>query len=514
VPKVACEACGSSDAVEVYEDHTHCYSCGVQNWGASTVPTKTRKLEMDGFVSDLKDRRISKETCEKFGIRVEVGRDGHVAKHYYPYVNTKTGEVVATKKRSCATKDFFWTGDRQDIGLFGQQTCSGSGKYITVTEGELDAAAVSEMFENKWDVVSLPDGAQSARKALQGQLEWLEGYDHVVLCFDQDRAGQEAVDQVKDLFSPNKVKIVELPRKDAGEMLEHREIRKFTRAWWEARSYQPDGIVMVNETWDEVLKYRDTPSVSYPWAGLNDILQGMRTREVVVWAADTGIGKSQTMREIQSHILDVTEDRVGVLMLEESVAKTTLGWMSFHAGRPLHRELNRIPDEELRRYWEQTTSENRLVLLDHNGWNNDFDILKARIRYMAKALDCRWVILDHLHYALSSVQGATGDWAGIDELMTQLVSLALECDIGIHLVCHTSGERNLRGSKGIEKLGDAVIFLERDKHNEDPQIANCTRVVVDKNRWAGDIGTAAWLQYSVDTGRMTETQNPEDLGEF
>jgi twinkle protein len=156
------------------------------------------------------------------------------------------------------------------------------------------------------------------------------------------------------------------------------------------------------------------------------------------------------------------------------------------------------------------------VLLDHNGWNNDFDVLKARVRYMAKALDCRWIVLDHLHYALSSVQGASGDWAGIDELVTQIVSLALECDIGIHLVCHTSGDRNLRGSKGISKLADAVIFLERDKHNPDPIVANTTKVVVDKNRWAGDVGTAAYLAYNPLTGRMTETSEPleDDNGDF
>lgn len=470
-----------------------------------------------GQVAALSDRRISKETCAKFGVTVDYGPDGKIAHHWYPYYNTKTGEVCATKKRTVAGKQFSWTGDRTDMGLFGQKACRGNGKYITIVEGECDALAVSEMFDRKWDVVSVPDGAGSARRALQGQLEWLEAYDNIVLCFDADTAGQEGVDDVKDLFSPGKLRIVHLPMKDAGAMLASGKVRDFTKAWWDAKSYQPDGVVMVADTWDSVLKYRDTPSVSYPWQGLNDILQGMRSAEVVVWAADTGIGKSQTMREIQDHILKVTDDRVGALMLEESVAKTTLGWMSFHAGRPLHKELNSIPDEELKRYWDATTEENRLVLLDHNGWNNDFDILKARVRYMAKALDCRWVVLDHLHYALSSVQGATGDWAGIDELMTEIVGLALECDIGIHLVCHTSGDRVLRGSKGISKLADAVIFLERDKHAEDPMLANCTRVVVDKNRWAGDIGTACWLQYDKFTGRMTETADPtvnDPEGEF
>ena len=73
-----------------------------------------------------------------------------------------------------------------------------------------------------------------------------------------------------------------------------------------------------------------------------------------------------------------------------------------------------------------------------------------------------------------------------------------------------------QGHKGISKLADAVIFLERDKHNPDPIVANTTKVVVDKNRWAGDVGTAAYLAYNPLTGRMTETSEPleDDNGDF
>jgi twinkle protein len=198
-------------------------------------------------------------------------------------------------------------------------------------------------------------------------------------------------------------------------------------------------------------------------------------------------------------------------MLEESIAKSMLGWMSFHAGRPLHKELNKIPDEELRTYWEKASEGDRFVLLEHKGWGSDIEKLKSRIRYMSKALGCRTIILDHLHIALSSVAGASGDWSGIDELVTQLTVLAQECDVCLHLVSHVSEGRSLRGSKGISKLADAVIFLERDKHHEDPDVANTTSVIVDKNRFAGEIGTACYLKYDMNTGRMTECAKPEEM---
>jgi twinkle protein len=429
--------------------------------------------------------------------------------HWYPYYNVDTKELQASKKRICATKDFPWTGDQEGLGLFGQQTCSGRGKYLTITEGECDALAVSEMFDNKWDVVSLRNGAGNAAADLKAQLEFIEGYDNIVLCFDNDPAGQKALESVRDLFTPNKLKICELPLKDAGAMLQEGKIRDFTKHWWDAKSYTPAGVVTIADTWDAVRAYKDTPSVSYPWSGLNHLLMGQRTKEINIWAADTGVGKSQAMREIQNHLIETTDARVGCLMLEESVAKSALGWMSFKAGRRLHKELETIGEDEYRKYWEMASLGNRLILLDHRGWQNNLDTLKARIRHMVHSMGCRYIVLDHLHYVLSSISGATGDWSGIDELLTDLSSLVNELDICMHLVSHTSEGRNLRGSKGISKLADAVIYLERDKHAEDPILKNTTTVVVDKNRWCGDTGIACYLYYDPMTGRMTECGKPD-----
>jgi predicted ATP-dependent serine protease len=91
------------------------------------------------------------------------------------------------------------------------------------------------------------------------------------------------------------------------------------------------------------------------------------------------------------------------------------------------------------------------------------------------------------------------------------VGLVQDVDVGLHLVSHVSEGRSLRGSKGIEKLADAVVYLERDKHTEDPMWENVTTVVVDKNRFAGDTGVACYLKYNPETGRMAEIPKPVSL---
>lgn len=522
----SCPSCGSKDNVSVWDDGYRCETpgCGYCGRGApggepsGFTPAPPTPREVTGVIAAIPERRISEATCKAFGVTVDYASDGNINNMYFPIPDLDTGEFVATKKKLPTApgekKDFRWSGDRSNAGLFGEQVCRGKGKFITITEGEIDALSVYEMFGGKCDVVSLRDGASSAKRDIQTRLEYLEKYDTVVLSFDQDSAGQKALEEVRDLFSPGKVRIVRSNLKDANEHLVERQAKDYVSAWWDAKPYRPDGIISISETWEDVLKYKNTPSTPYPWDGLNDLLLGQRTKEIVVWAAETGVGKSQTMRELIAHCLKTTDENVGALMLEESIAKTTLGWMSFVAGRPLHKELNTVPEAELKKYWDQVSHDGRLFLLDHRGWRNDIDTLKSRVRYMAISLGCKKIVLDHLHIALSSVSGATGDWSGIDELVTDLEALAIELDICLHLVSHVSEGRSLRGSKGISKIVDAVVFLERDKHHEDPEIRNTTRVVVDKNRFAGDTGTACWLRYDPMTGRMLETSAPEAASEY
>jgi twinkle protein len=482
---------------------------------------KAKPLQMFGTVAAIPNRRISKETCMRFGVTVEYGSTGEIEKHYYPFYDVNTGEVCAAKIREVKTKNFFSNGDPKTAGFFGQQQCT-TNKFITITEGELDALAVYEMFNKQYDVVSLRAGASSAAKEIKEQLEWLESYDQVVLCFDNDKAGDAALEQVKDLFSPNKLKIVKLPLKDASDMLMANRVKDFTQAWWNAKVYRPDGIVAGTDTWDTLVQKRQVKSIPYPWNGLNEITRGHRPYELVTITSGSGMGKSQFIREIEYDLLRRCEGNIGVLALEEDLARTSLGIMSVAANRPLHLEED-TPVDELRPFWEATLGTGRYYLFDHWG-STSADNLLARVRYMAKALDCRYVVLDHLSIVVSS-QESGDERKAIDEIMTRLRTLVAETGICLFLVSHlrrSQGKAHedgaqislgeLRGSQAIAQLSDIVIGMERDQQNENEDVRNTTTVRVLKNRYTGETGPACWLQYEKQTGRLQEVANP-NVGE-
>ena len=534
-----CPSCESSDALARYSDGSgHCFSagCGFHEHGegedearadSSSYPSflNRRKMEMTGVVADIPDRRISQATCKKFGVTVEYDEQGEISKHHYPYYSLAMGaggnEIVGKKIRTVGTKAFFATGEMASgsVGFFGQNTCRGNGKYLTITEGELDALAVSEIFSRKWDVVSLRAGAAAAEKEIKEQLDWLENYDQIVLCFDNDKAGRVAVDSVKDLFSPEKLRICSLPLKDASEMLQANRIEDFNTAWWAAKLYRPDGIVPGSETWERITDRMKVKAIPYPWKGLNYSTKGFRPRELVVITSGSGMGKSQIVRELEHYLLKATEDNIGVLALEEDISRTALGIMSIAADCPLHLQEDLDP-ETVNPFWDETLGTGRYYLFDHWGSTSEAN-LTSRIRYMAKALDCKWIILDHLSIVVSS-QENDNERKAIDAIMTKLGTLVQELGIGLFLVSHlrrtTGGKAHedggrislseLRGSGGIGHVSNVVIGLERNQQDDDTDKRNTMLLRVLKNRYSGLTGPACHLKYDTSSGRLAECAAP------
>jgi twinkle protein len=474
---------------------------------------------MTGVIAAIPDRRINQATCQRYGVTVEYGKDGVISKHHYPYYDKDTGIATGTKVRITENKAFYATGVFDNAGLFGQQAFKGGGKYITITEGEADAMAVNEMFDGKWPAVSIRSGAAGAAKDIKANLEWLESFENVVICFDNDKAGQEAARAVLDLFTPNKAKNVTLPMKDAGDMLVSRKVADFVKEWWNAKSYRPDGIVAGSDTWDYIIEQQNVRSIPYPWSCLNEYTYGFREKELVTITSGSGMGKSQIVRELEHYLIGATTDNIGILALEEDIPKTALGIMSIEANKQLHLDKT-VSQEEKRGYWERTMGSGRIFMFDHWGSTSE-DNLLGRIRYMAKGLDCKWIILDHLSIVVSD-QDNGDERKAIDSIMTNLRKLVQETGVGLFLVSHLrrpSGGKahedggkislgELRGSASIAQLSDIVIGLERDQQHTDPHTRNTTCVRVLKNRFVGLTGPACYLYYDKESGRMIETSCP------
>jgi twinkle protein len=288
--------------------------------------------------------------------------------------------------------------------------------------------------------------------------------------------------------------------------------------WWRAEQFVPDGIVSGASLWDEVSRPLPPADCDYPWQGLNEITYGIRFGELVTVTAGSGLGKSQVLREIVWHLIQKTKDNIGLMFLEESVRKTALSLMSLAANAPLHLPDASISEEERKSCFDATLGTGRLYLFDHFG-STSVDNIVNRVRYMAKGMECKYIMLDHVSIIVSA-QESGDERKAIDEIMTKLRMLVQETNIALIIVSHlkrpsdkgheegaVTSLAQLRGSGSIAQLSDMVIGLERNGQAEDMRVRNTTKVRVLKSRHSGQTGPACNLLYNRETGRMFEIED-------
>jgi len=508
-----CSNCGSSDANSLYTDgHYYCFSCQTYT-PAEGINLKSQSqrimtnVNFKGEPEALRKRNLSEETMRKFRIY----RDGNTLR--FPYF---TGDgILAGFKVKTKQKDFSYEGVSTDT-LFGQHIFPTSGRRIVVTEGELDAASCYQVMAG-WPMVSLPHGAQSAKKDLQKQLPLFQGYDEIVLFFDGDEPGRKAAEEAAGVLPAGKVKIARMEAyKDPSEALQADDTEAIRRAIWDAKPYRPDGIIDGKNLLELVTTPQKPYDHEYPFQGLNKKLHGIRYGELTTFTSGTGSGKTSIMRYLAADLLNKGE-HVGILELEASNRRTALGLMSTAVGKNLN--LGEYDKQELEEYFHNSIANWNLYLFDGFG-SFDPQLIYNRIEYLASGLECRIIFLDHLSILLSGLDG--DERRMIDTTMTKLRSLVERTGIALFLVSHlrrsTNDSRNheeggrinlsqLRGSHSIAQISDNLIGLERNQQSEDGRSPTTIRIL--KNRYSGETGTAGELTYDINTCRFTENEATE-----
>ena len=534
--KQACIKCDSSDGMEVYPKgdgycfvcHTHFHPDQVENNTSDVREPKLKESYAPAFPrtvlsAAVPSRGLDKQTLEYYGVGVVHSEsNGEVESLSFPVY--REGELKGYKTKSLATKQYTASGSTKSPDLFGSWKCREGGKLLIITEGEEDCMSVHQLLlqaGKEYNVVSLPNGANSS--AVRKNLNWIESYETVILNLDNDEVGTEAARDIGDTLSPGKVKIMTMPVKDANDfLLTKHSGREYLGLLTQAKSYRPDGIVNLADSWDLMWADDQQQSILYPWAGLNDKLYGMRGREIVTWTAGTGIGKSAVVRELEHHLFTQTEDNIGVLALEESVGRTAWGIVSVEANLPLsiREERKGVSQDDVRGWFDKTVGTGRIHVFDHWGSTSEKNLIN-RVRYLIKGLGCKWIVLDHLSIVVSAMEEGGDERRTIDSIMTKLRQLCEETGVGLHLVCHLrriDGNKgheqgvevslsHLRGSQAIAQLSDIVVAMERNQQADSEKEANLTRLRVLKNRYAGLTGLATNLAYGRDTGRLTEVRD-------
>jgi twinkle protein len=539
--------CGNSDAFAFYSDgHGKCFShkCGQKFFPPRSLnnqednnymdddeevqaPKDTNVILPSGEYSKLDDRNISLETCRKFGVTVKKNK-GIITHRYYPYqtidgtslVKTKDCEAKRQKKNGIKPTNapYSWTAGRggSKVQLFGQSLFGkGSAKAITLVEGEDDALAAYELLGSRYPVVSVPDGAdKNAIRAVKDNFEYLNSFGTIVVCLDNDAAGQSAVKPIAKLF-PGKAKIMRLAKgKDAAEYLEKFQHKDFVNEWWQADLYTPDGII-TGKAFLDALFAVPTKGVPICWDTLSGKTHGIRKHELWTFGGGTASGKTEVFKEIGYDLMVNHDKRCGFIMLEEPPERTIQCLVGKDINKRIYLEDVDMDGTERRSAPHLDKIADLSVIYNHQGMS-DFENIKEKIEYFVTALGCEYIFLDHI---TAMAEGKEGDVnAKCHYIMEELNRLLQSKDFSLFLISHLrkatgkpaeEGGRvtldDMYGSGAIKQRSNFVFSIEGNMQADDPDERNIRHIRCLKDRNTGSAtGNVVPLKYDHGTGRLSE----------
>lgn len=513
--------CGSSDAMALYDDgHKFCFSCeAVEAGEGGEMPQQKERRGFDPLPMQFiasKKRRLDADTCRKFGY----GEGNHRTMGWVAMYNVyEDGAVVAQKVRG-KDKQFTYLGNPPKNKEFFGQRLFDKGKKLVITEGELDCLSVSQVFQNKYPVVSLPDGAGSAKRTIKAHLPWLSKFEEIVLCFDQDEAGEKATQQAVKLLPPGKAKICKLPLKDASDMLMKGMEKELVAAVYDAKLYRPDTVMTGGDLTTAIFSKYAEGALKFPHTGVQEKLLGTRGGEITLFGAGTGVGKTTIVKQVLAH--DILQgSKVGGFFLEEVPKRSAMGLAAAFCEVPIHMRMlsgQGITAEErakIERVCKQYVEPN--VFLFKESITKPDELL-AQMRYFAVGLGCDVLALDHITM-LANLAASGAERELLDNTMNRIAALIKELDIQLRLVSHLKRppgtpheeggpvrQGDFRGSTQIAALSHNIIGVERDQQGSNKLY---THLRVLKCRETGRTGSAGWMKFDEDRGILVECEEPE-----
>ena len=363
----------------------------------------------------------------------------------------------------------------------------GSSKTITITEGELDAVSLWQV--NHTPVVSVSSAASSLRDCTVAR-DWLLSFERIILAFDSDPAGREAVRRVAQLFEFGRVYDLKLNKhKDANAYVEAGEENELKTAWYNCKKYVPDNFITSLSDFSALLSEEPHFGVPYPFPTLTEMTYGIRPGEIVLITAQEGVGKTSLLHTIEHKLLKETTANVGCIYPEETPRRHLEAILGIELGTPIHLPGHNITGIERSLALEKLLEKDGRLLLYHYSGGGDPDLFLDAIRFMVAGALCKFVCFDLVGMVIGD--SGTDDRKAIDYFMTRLGMMAVELDFAAIITSHVNDQGQTRGSRYVGKAASTRIDLERNLS------AGATRTIltINKNRYASRTGYAGTIEF-------------------
>ena len=429
-------------------------------------------------------RNINIDTNQVYGVKMSVSpTDKSIQDIYFP--EYKGNELTGYKVRT-PEKKFFNVGDTKDVEFFGINTArkalSGlpkNSRTLYITEGEIDCLSVYQSLcsmstnANAFPaVVSLPAGSAHAAKAMSQNMEFLNEFTRVVLCFDKDDAGLDATADASRVIGSKAYTWGDIGGfKDANEiLLAGQDLKIKDAAVLNCVQYMPAGIATIDDLMLDVLK-KPTYGMSYPWPTLTEATFGLRRGLLIGIGAGVGIGKTDWFSQLSAHLMSEHGEAVGQFKLEEQPARTIKSIAGKIAKTPFHRPD--LPYDEALLISTIESLRGKVYAYNHFGFKGWTDI-KRDIRTLS-GYGVGYFIVDPLTALIAQEEN---EYKALNSMMEEMAALTQELNVTIfyssHLnipnkgLSHEEGgdvkESQFTGSRAMIRWSHYIFGLSRNKN--------------------------------------------------
>lgn len=544
VGDTACPSCTANgrdttgNHLILFEDGgAYCNRCGYKtNWKEQDLKPQERKEVSDEELKEVLSefnsceikgwpkRKLKKASLERYGCRVGVcpSDKTKIGSYLMPY-HTSEGKLCGYKVRLADEKRFFNQGKPKQAALFGQQLLPKSSfKKLFITEAPIDAVSLYQAIKDSWantkfshaepNVVALPHGTGCAVDILSKNIEVLNRADEVILVFDSDKAGREAVDKVAALIPS--VKFVVLPLKDCNDMLlEGRSEELAKLAMFSSQSFKLDGMADISELIDEIIEL-PKEGWSYPFKTMTELTYGLKTQQIIGICAGVGMGKTDVKNELAAWFPQKHDIHVTLFDLEYGVANTGKLLASKVAHKPFHRPDCGVTPEEIKQALEPLSG--KVQLYKHRG-SRDWEEIKQYMRHSVIVNNSKLVMLDPITALVAHLSSSEANDT-LNTIFSDISAMTQELDFSVMYFAHLNPpktgasherggkvvEAQMTGSRAMMKWSNQIWGLEGNKDPDLPEYErNVRKLVLLKDREYGNVGSL-FLFYNKDTTQLIE----------
>lgn len=493
-----CFGCGKTvDVLEAYMSVGHTFLEAVQflfnqaniryNFGEQGVKTRRAYRYPKPDKTDNKDqvykylakRKISPRTVDYLDIQQD--KNGNCVFNFYDtndvltMVKYRPSHRVDKSKKE--VKTWCQTGADTTPLLFNMNRVNTTSPLL-ITEGELDcAAAIESGYSN---AVSVPLGAHNYHW-MEENWDWLEQFDSVILCADNDEAGNAMRKEVATRLGTWRTRFVEIPMdvdghpiKDLNELLYYGGKEMVMDAILNAKETPVDSVIDFADIQAIDLSEMDGIKTGFP--ELDKALYKLFYGTLTIVTGINGSGKSSFLSQL---VCNCIEQGHNVFQYSgELPAFQQKTWINYIlAGRY---NVNRYQAGNTEYYKVNPTVQSQIdafcrekLFIYKDGQSHKPDDLLNSMEASARKYGAKLFIIDNLT-SLSMGSRERDRWDNQESFITRLIAFAVKYQVAPVLVVHPHKIETMRrltkmdiqGAGGIIDLAHRIISLYRVQESD------------------------------------------------